>query len=114
MSKENLINEEIKTFYKEMVIVKGGSRDSIGDPIPPYDELISQDPETYVDFIRLSLSQAIDQTREETIKEVEYVVDRFTTRVDLNNFGKILSEEDRENHPDIIWLKQKLKSLINK
>jgi len=71
MSKENLIEEAIKTFYKEMVIVKGGGADSIGDPIPPYDELISQDPETYVDFIRSSLNKSLDQTREETIREVE-------------------------------------------
>ena len=57
------------------------------------------------------LSKAISQTREETIREVEEIVGRFTARVDLNNFGKILSQEDRKNHQDILWLKDKINKL---
>jgi len=57
------------------------------------------------------IDKAISQTREETIREVEEIVGRFTARVDLNNFGKILSQEDRKNHQDILWLKDKINKL---
>lgn len=64
-----------------------------------------------IDNISNDVEKAIDQTREETIREVEEIVGRFTARVDLNNFGKILSQEDRKNHQDILWLKDKINKL---
>ena len=74
-------------------------------------ELCNQVSKPQLDKLKQFLSKAIDQTREETIREVEKIVGRFTARVDLNNFGKILSQEDRKNHQDILWLKDKINKL---
>jgi hypothetical protein len=49
--------KKLEEFCKQFVVEKGGGRDGLGDPIPPYEELKEFDPEKYQAF----LSQTIDE-----------------------------------------------------
>jgi len=57
MTLEQYRAKKLEEFCKQFVVEKGGGRDGLGDPIPPYEELKEFDPEKYQAF----LSQTIDE-----------------------------------------------------
>ena len=101
MNRKDIL-KEFEDKYGKDFIIKSEPEDYIHKGV---------DPSFNINDIKDFISKAISQTREETIREVEKIVGRFTARVDLNNFGKILSQEDRKNHQDILWLKDKINKL---
>jgi len=104
-TKEKLIEEFEKKYSKDFII-KSEPEDYIHKGV---------DPSFNISDVKQFISKAIDQTREETIREVEEMVDEITPAY----IGVLESNNDRRYYEQGFGeykeeIKQSLKSLINK
>ena len=63
-----------KEYFDKFCITRGGGRDGLSDPEPPYDVLYEQDPENLKEFIKSLLKNIEQKARAEAFKAVKALV----------------------------------------